>query len=232
MENRMAVFARAVVFDLFGTLLDVASLRVAVSEFANEPDAFVAIWRQKQLGYAFAATSMGRYEDFDVLTARALEYAARTMGLTLSADQQRSLVRAWNVMEPFADAKACLTDLRAAGVACDVLTNSTVHTSMEALDHAGLAPLVDTVHSIDDVRLYKPSPRAYEVVSSSYRCAPHEFVFVTCNGWDATGAAEFGMRVAWCNRLGAPLETFGKAPMWTISTLTELVPALGILVHS
>jgi 2-haloacid dehalogenase len=228
----MAVFARAVVFDLFGTLLDVASLRTAVSEFTGEPDAFVAIWRQKQLGYAFAATSMGRYEDFDALTACALEYAAQNTGVTLNAEQQRSLVRAWNVMAPFADAKACLTELRAAGIACDVLTNSTVRTSMEALDHAGLAPLIENVHSIDDVRLYKPSPRAYEVVSSSYFGTPGEFVFVTCNGWDATGAAEFGMRVAWCNRLGAPRETFGKSPTWTVSSLAELVPALGILAHT
>jgi 2-haloacid dehalogenase len=228
----MAVFARAIVFDLFGTLLDVASLRSSASDFTDEPDAFVAIWRQKQLGYAFAATSMGRYEDFDALTARALEYAARNAGITLGAAQQRSLVSAWNVMAPFADAKGCLTELRAAGIACDVLTNSTVRTSMEALEHAGLAPLIDTVHSIDDVRLYKPSPRAYEVVTSSYRRAPNEFVFVTCNGWDATGAAEFGMRVAWCNRLGAPLETFGKAPLWTVSSLTELASALGILAHT
>jgi 2-haloacid dehalogenase len=228
----MAGFAKAVVFDLFGTLLDVASLRAAVSEFTNAPDAFVATWRQKQLGYAFAATSMGRYENFDGLTARALEYAARNAGVTLDAEQQRSLVGAWSVMAPFADAKDCLTELRAAGIACDVLTNSTVHTSLEALGHAGLARLIDTVHSIDDVRLYKPSPRAYEVVSSSYQCPPGDFVFVTCNGWDATGAAEFGMRVAWCNRLAAPPETFGKAPMWTVSSLTELVPALGVLART
>jgi 2-haloacid dehalogenase len=227
----MAVFARAVVFDLFGTLLDVASLRAAVSEFTSEPDAFVATWRQKQLGYAFAATSMGRYEDFDALTARALEYAEQNAGVTLSPEQRRSLVRAWHVMAPFADARACLTELRAAGFACDVLTNSTVSTSTEALDHAGLAPLIDTIHSIDGVRVYKPSPRAYETVSASYDCAPDELVFVTCNGWDATGAAEFGMRVAWCNRLGAPPETFGKTPMWTILSLSELVPALGILAH-
>lgn len=230
--SSMGVFARAVVFDLFGTLLDVASLRAAVSDFTNDPDAFVATWRQKQLGYAFAATSMGRYEDFDGLTARALEYAVRNAGVTCDAERQRSLVRAWNVMAPFADAKAALTELRAAGIACDVLTNSTVPTSREALEHAGLAPLIDTIHSIDDVRLYKPSPRAYEVVSSFYDCPPGDFVFVTCNGWDATGAAEFGMRVAWCNRLGVPRETFGKAPMWTVSSLTELVPALELLIRS
>ena len=228
----MAESARAVVFDLFGTLLDVASLRTAVAEFTSEPDAFVAIWRQKQLGYAFAATIMGCYENFDALTARALEYAARNAGVTLDPNQQRSLVRAWNVMAPFADAKACLTELRASDFTCDVLTNSTVRTSLEALDNAGLAPLVDTVHSIDDVRQFKPSPLAYGVVSTSYGCAPDEFVFVTCNGWDATGAAEFGMRVAWCNRLRAPLETFGKAPTWTVSSLTELMPALGIIART
>lgn len=220
---------RAVVFDLFGTLLDVGSLRTAVSEVTKEPDAFVATWRQKQLGYAFAATSMGRYENFDLLTARALEYAVRHAGISLSEEKQRSLAGAWNVMAPFADAKAALTELVGAGIACDVLTNSTVRTSSDALEHAGLASLITTIHTVDGVRLYKPAPPAYEVVTAFYHCSPDEIVFVTCNGWDATGAAEFGMRVAWCNRLAAPPETFGKAPAWTVSSLDQLLPAVGVL---
>jgi 2-haloacid dehalogenase len=48
---------------------------------------------------------------------------------------------------------------------------------------------------------------------------------VTSNGWDATGASAFGMRVVWCNRVGAPAETFGPPPAWTIAGLAEL-PAL------
>lgn len=224
--SAMAAAKLTVVFDLFGTLLDVASLRDAVEPIAPQPDSFVATWRQKQLGYAFAATSMGAYEDFDGLTFRALEYAAREARVVLTESQKQALVDCWKTMAPFPDAKPCLEDLRAAGMGCDVLTNATVRTSVAALEHAGMLALIDRIHSVDAVRVYKPSPRAYGVVTNHYGRLPGAFVFVTCNGWDATGGAEFGMRVAWCNRLGAPAETFGKPPAWTISSLGELTSML------
>lgn len=214
------------VFDLFGTLLDVSSLREAAGLVSPEPDAFVATWRQKQLGYAFAATSMGCYEDFDGLTRRALEYAARDAGISLDAEQTRRLSDAWREMRPFADAEPCLSRLHESGLSCDVLTNSTVRTSAHALRNAGLAGLIGAIHSVDAVGIYKPAPQAYGVVTSFYRARPGDFVFVTSNGWDATGAAEFGMRVAWCNRTGAPHETFGKLPAWTAKSLVDVATAI------
>ena len=72
-----------VVFDLFGTLLDIASLRTVAAAVCDDPVAFVATWRDKQIAYAFASAIMDRYEDFDALTARALRFAAAKHKVTL-----------------------------------------------------------------------------------------------------------------------------------------------------
>jgi len=213
------------VFDLFGTLLDIASLRAAAGRHTTDPAALVATWREKQLGYAFAATIMQRYASFDELTERALEYALARHGVALDAAAFAALAQAWCRVEPYPEARAVLEELHARRIPCAVLTNGTRATAHAAMDAAGIGTLIDVTLSVDDVRAYKPDPRVYALATAHYETTADQLVFVTSNGWDATGAAEAGLRVAWCNRLGAPAETFGATPDWTFSTLAEL-PAL------
>jgi 2-haloacid dehalogenase len=216
----------AVVFDLFGTLLDVATLRTAVSRYTNDPDALVALWRQKQLAYAFASNSMERYANFDELTLRALRYAAQQHGLQLTEAETAGLAAGWRSMPAFPDALPALQQLHDAGLHNVVLTNATLSTSEDAVRHAGMDNGIEAIHTVDDVRIYKPAPRTYAAVTAHYGRSAEDFVFVTCNGWDAVGAAEVGMRVAWCNRTGAPVETFGKPPLWNYPTLTVVAEAV------
>ncbi|MGA2392393.1 MAG: haloacid dehalogenase type II [Candidatus Lustribacter sp.] len=212
----------AVVFDLFGTLLDVASLQAAAAEVTGDPAAFVATWREKQLAYAFASTIVGRHEDFDALTAHALRFAAAKHGVVLDAVAQQRLVAAWEHVEAFADAVPALQILAAHGVRCAVLTNGTPVTAAAAIGNAGLAALLDVTLSVESAGVFKPDRRVYALATEHYGVVPERLVFVTSNGWDATGAAAFGMRVAWCNRGGAPAETFGPPPEWTIGDLSAL----------
>jgi 2-haloacid dehalogenase len=212
----------AVIFDLFGTLLDIASLRVAAARYADDPAALVATWREKQLGYAFAATIMGQYEDFDALTLRALRYAAMRHGARMDAADIEALAAAWEQVSPYDDALAALTNVRARGVPCAILTNGTPATARAALASAHLADVIDTTLSVDAVRAYKPDTRVYALAVAHFATSADRLVFVTSNGWDATGAAAFGMRVAWCNRAQMPAETFGPPPAWQIRDLHEL----------
>jgi 2-haloacid dehalogenase len=215
----------AVVFDLFGTLLDIASLRTAAAAVCDDPVAFVATWREKQIAYAFASAIMDRYEDFDAMTGHGLRFAAAKHGVTLDDAQVRALITAWERVQPYPDAAASLATLHAAGVRCAVLTNGTRTTSTAAMDHAGISSSIDATFYVDSAGVYKPDVRVYALVTDHYACAPADIVFVTSNGWDATGGAAFGYRVAWCNRLKNPAETYGPPPTWTIPDLASL-PAL------
>jgi 2-haloacid dehalogenase len=212
----------AVVFDLFGTLLDIASLRSAAAAVAPDPAAFVATWREKQLAYAFASAIMDAHQDFDAMTGHGLRYAAAKHGVTLDDAQQAELVAAWERVGTYDDAVPALRALSARGVHCAILTNGTPATSRAAMENAGISDLIDVTLSVESVGIYKPDRRVYALATTYYAVAPGELMFVTSNGWDATGAAAFGMRVAWCNRLGAPAETFGPQPDWTIPDLHGL----------
>jgi 2-haloacid dehalogenase len=216
----------AVLFDLFGTLLDVTLLRDPVAPFCDAADRLVATWRLKQLHYSWAATAMGVERDFDALTADALDYALATERVVVAANDRRALLDAWTTLRPYDDAVPALDALRDAGLPCYVLTNATAATAERALRNAGLRERIVAAFSVGVSGRHKPAPEAYAVATSALGCAPGDLVLVSSNAWDATGAAQFGMRVAWCNRLGAPAETFGPPPAWTAASL----PALAGLV--
>jgi 2-haloacid dehalogenase len=213
----------AVVFDLFGTLLEIASLETAAARYTADASAFVATWREKQLAYAFASTIMGRYEDFDALTLRALRYAVDRYG---AAAGWETLADEWRCVQPYADALPALAGLRATGIPAAVLTNGTPATSRAALQSAAMSDAVAVTLSVDAVRVYKPDARVYALATAHFGVRPSELIFVTSNGWDATGATAFGLNVVWCNRLAAPAETLGEPPATTIATLAELAPVV------
>jgi 2-haloacid dehalogenase len=200
--------------------------------FAPDPAAFVATWREKQLAYAFASAIMHRHEDFDAMTAHAARFAAAKHGVPMDENRCEMLVRAWERVQPYPDAIPALTALRASSVPCAVLTNGAPATSAAAIVNAGLEDMLDVTLSVEQAGVYKPDRRVYSLVTGHYGLDAERFIFVTANGWDATGAAAFGMRVVWCNRSGAPGETYGPAPERTIADLRELSSIVAVVASS
>jgi 2-haloacid dehalogenase len=216
----------AVVFDVFGTLLDIGSLQAAVARVCGDAAAFVTTWRDKQIQYAFASAIMDAYEDFDALTVYGLRYAAERFGVKLDSALERELAGAWEALQPYADVLPALDALRTAGIPVAALTNGMPATVARALGNAGIADRIDTTLCVESAGVYKPDRRVYELATAHFGVDAGRLMFVSSNGWDATGAAAFGMNVAWCNRAGAPAERFGPPPRWTIGGLDALAGLL------
>jgi 2-haloacid dehalogenase len=210
----------AYVFDLYGTLVDYGALG---TRYGPDGDAFVLAWRQKQLQYTFAATIMRRYVDFDTLTGLAYAYVAKVAGKPYDAAASSAAVRAWSELPAFGEAAATLRALRAGGYRTAVLSNGTPAGIAAALASCGLRDVVDAALSVDTVGAFKPHPDVYRLAVTHFDSRPERIAFVSSNGWDASGAAEFGLSVTWCNRANLPGETFGAAPVRTIARLAELL---------
>ncbi len=215
--------ADLVVFDLYGTLVDYASLRTRIYLLTPNASQFVETWRAKQLLYAFSATIMDRYVDFDAITGYALDYAAAHYNVRLDAETRAALVDAWSALPPFPEVPGVLAQLRAAGRRLAVLSNGSPQALARAVEAARLGGMLDAVLSVDAARRYKPAPEVYQLAVERFGLAPERIAFVSSNGWDATGAAEFGFQVYWCNRGRRPAETFGAKPFHTLEALGELL---------
>ncbi|MGH7709003.1 MAG: haloacid dehalogenase type II [Vulcanimicrobiaceae bacterium] len=213
----------AYVFDMYGTVVDFATLTTALGDLAERPGALIDTWRQKQLAYSHAATIMDRYVDFDTLTGLALDYAAAVHRVPLDPTRRAALIDAWSQLPTYPEVPEVLAALRQRGHKLAILSNGTPQALSRTTAAAGIDRLLDAVLSVDAVRAYKPAPAVYRLAVDALGYRADQIGFVSSNGWDATGAAEFGLVVHWCNRFGAPAETFGKPPARVIASLRDLL---------
>src|SRR5580704_10542895 len=210
------------VFDAYGTLFDVHAA-IARHRAAAGPDAdrFSEIWRLKQLEYAWTFTLAGHYSDFWTLTERALDYAFDRVP-TVSRALRGKLLDAYLTLDAFTDARAALTELKTRGRRIAILSNGTPHMLETAVQASGIAPLCDAVLSVDVVRMYKPRPEVYALVTDRFGVKPGEVAFVLSNRWDIMGAASFGFRAVWVNRARMPQEYPDEQPVHTVFDLSAL----------
>ncbi len=215
----------ACVFDAYGTLFDVHSaVQRGGSALGDKAGAVSALWRQKQLEYTWLRSLMGAHADFRQVTRDGLDYALAAHGVDDAALKAR-LMALYLTLNAYPDVAACLEALRAAGLATAILSNGEPEMLDAAVTSAGLTALFDAVLSVEEVGIFKPDPRVYQLAVDRLQVPPERICFVSTNAWDAAGAAFFGFRVAWLNRFGQRLEQLPGAPAAVIGGLDEL-PAL------
>jgi 2-haloacid dehalogenase len=214
----------AIVFDAYGTLYDVHTVAQTAEEiFPGEGEALSRLWRERQLQYTWLRSLMGRYADFSQVTRDALAWAAEALGLELPAEAASRLLDAYLRLKAFPEVPATLAALAPRRRA--ILSNGNLG-MLEALTaYTGLAQHLETILSVDALKIYKPDPRVYRLATEHFHCAPDEIVFVSSNGWDAAGAKSFGFITVWVNRNQAPLEQLGFVPDAILRDLSAL-PAL------
>ena len=212
------------VFDAYGTLFDVhAALARHHAAAGPDADRCSEIWRAKQLEYTWTLTLAGRYVDFWTLTARALDFAL-TRVPSVDKALRGKLLDSYMTLDAFPDARAALRGLKARGERTAILSNGAPAMLEAAVKAAGLAADLDAVLSVDAVRMFKPRPEVYAMVSQAFPVQPREVTFVSSNRWDVMGAAAFGFRTVWVNRYGGPPEyDDAGAPMAVLPDLSGLL---------
>jgi len=218
---------RAVAFDAYGTLLDVAAAAAGARDVLGDRWAPLAeLWRQRQLQYSWLRALMGRHADFWTVTGDALDFALEALRIQEPGLRAR-LMDAYERLGPYPDAEATLRRLREGGLRTAVLSNGSPRMLAAAVRSARLDLHLDLVLSVEEVGVYKPHPSVYRLAVERLGVWPAEFLFVTANGWDAWGAKAAGLRVAWCNRSGQPRERLGEGPDAEVGTLADLPVLLG-----
>lgn len=211
------------VFDAYGTLFDFHAA-VARHSASAGPDAtaFSELWRLKQIEYTWTYTLAGRYEQFWTLTQRALDYCFERFP-AVDRRLRPHLLDAYLELAAYPDAIAVLRDLKTRGERTAILTNGSPAMIAAAVQSAGLKSYLDAVLSVDAVRMFKPRPETYALVTHEFSCQPADVVFVSSNRWDAFGATVFGFRARWINRSKAPDDYRDVPPAAVLSSLTELL---------
>ena len=210
------------VFDAYGTLFDV---HAAIARYGEEagPDAarLSEIWRTKQLEYSWTLTLAGHYTEFWTLTERALDFALARVPSVNKALKPK-LLDAYFKLDAFPDARAALRALKAKGHKTGILSNGSPNMLTGAVEAAGIGGDLDAVLSVDTLKMFKPRPEVYRLVTDHFCCAPTEVTFVSSNRWDVMAGVSVGFRGIWVNRGKMPDEYLDFPPGEIVGDLSSL----------
>lgn len=215
----------ACVFDAYGTLFNVHSAIGRHRERLGESaDAASALWRTKQIEYIWLRSLMGRHADFWTVTSEALDFVLDAFHLS---DQglHDDLMEAYLRLDAYPEVPAMLDALQARGMPLAILTNGSPGMIDAAVSSSGLQSRFDALLSVEEVGIYKPDSRVYQLAVDRFATRADRILFMSSNGWDAGGAACFGFRVAWINRAGQPPERLPCIPEVVLNSL-EPLPSL------
>ncbi len=218
----------ALAFDMYGTLVDPLRIWTQLEQHLPKGNAVRAaeIWRQKQLEYTFRLTVMEQYEDFEQVTRKALDYALAAVGGQLTEEQKQQLMTQYNDLAPFPDVQRGLEQLQTKGHTMLVFSNGSPSMLSAIMQAAHLEPYFQGFVSIDEIKMYKPSPKAYQLVANRLQRPIGEIRLISSNPFDVLGAKNAGMQATWVNRSHGLFDTLGERPAMVVATIVELARRL------
>ena len=222
------------VFDAYGTLFDVAAAaRVAAEQPGQEKLAKVwpklaADWRSKQLQYTWLRAITGDHKPFWNVTEDGLDWAMEASGLDDPILRETLLALYWE-LPAYPEVPKMLETLAKGGYQTAILSNGSPDMLEGAVDFAGVGQYLDDVLSVEDVGIFKPAAKVYDMVGTRFGTTPDEVMFVSSNGWDAASAAGYGFRTVWVNRAGEPVDRLPARPTRVLSDLSTIPEELKTL---
>jgi len=225
---------KLIAFDAYGTLFDVYSMgELAEKLFPGHGQALSLMWRDRQIEYTRLVTMSDPnpggskyYLPFWELTIRSLRYVCKRMGLNLSGENEKQLMDQYAKLSSFEDSLNVLREIKNRGISTAILSNGSREMLATVVESNGLKSYLDQVVTIEDVRLFKTAPQAYELLLKAFPVKKDEVLFVSSNAWDALAAKWYGYDVFWVNRLGHPFEEIGEQPNYAGNSLSKVLDVI------
>ena len=212
---------KAILFDAYGTLYDVHSVMKNCDELYQGKGAQISqIWRQKQLDYVWIRSLMDKYADFWSLTKEALCYALEELELQYNEKIVEEIINEYLYLNLYPEVIEAMNIFRPRKLV--ILSNGNLHMLNELAKNTSLEKHLDGIISVDDFKVYKPKPDAYDLAAKRLGFDKEEILFISSNGWDVAGSKSYGFTVGWLNRLHKPIDRLGIKPDYTASDLKKL----------
>ena len=213
---------KAVVFDAYGTLFDVNSAaKRCKDKIGAKWETFANFWRTTQLEYTWLRSLKKRHKNFWDITEDSLEKSMKVFNI--NKNMKNELLSLYKILSPYPEVKGVLEDLKKKNFKLAILSNGTLDLLNELVESNKLNNLFDDLFSIEEVKIYKPDPRVYEIPIKKYKIKSDEITFLSANTWDVSGGGNFGYNSIWVNRHNSVFDILDFQPKNEISNLTQLL---------
>ena len=212
---------KAVVFDAYGTLFDVNSAAEKCKDkIGDKWEVFANYWRTTQLEYTWLRSLMKRHKDFWQITEDSLDKSM--MAFNIDPKMKDELLNLYKVLSPFQEVPETLKTLKEKNFKLAILSNGTPSLLNQLVKSNNLDNLFDDLFSIEEVKIYKPDSKVYDLPIKKYEIKKNEVAFLSANTWDVSGAGNYGYNAIWVNRNNNIFDYLDYKPNNQIKNLTEL----------
>ena len=213
---------KAIVFDAYGTLFDVNSAaKKCKDKIGDKWEEFANFWRTTQLEYTWLRSLMNRHKNFWEVTEDSLDKSMRIF--KIDKNLKNELLNLYKVLSPYPEVKNVLKNLKKNNFKLAILSNGTPELLKELVNSNSLDNLFDDLFSIEEVKVYKPDSRVYEIPIKRYKIKANEITFLSANTWDVSGGGNYGYNSVWVNRNKSEFDILDYQPNNEINNLTQLL---------
>jgi len=216
MEN-----VKAIIFDAYGTLFDVNSAAEKCKDkIGDKWEGFANFWRTTQLEYTWLRSLMDRHKDFWQITEDSLDKSIKVFNIDPS--MRNELLNLYKILSPYKEVPETLKTLKEKKFKLAILSNGTPSLLDELVKSNHLDNLFDDIFSIEQVGVYKPSSRVYDMPIKKYNINKSEVAFLSANTWDVSGGGNYGYQSIWVNRNNNIFDNLDFKPKYQITDLNKL----------
>ena len=213
---------KAIIFDAYGTLFDVNSAAEKCKDkIGDKWEPFANFWRTTQLEYTWLRSLMGRHKDFWQITEDSLDKSMKAFNIDSS--MKNELLNLYKILSPFKEVPETLKALKEKKFKLAILSNGTPSLLDELVKSNNLDNLFDDLFSIEEVGIYKPNSKVYDIPIKKYRIKKNEIAFLSANTWDVSGGGNYGYKSIWVNRNNNIFDNLDYVPQNQIKNLSELL---------
>ena len=213
---------KAIIFDAYGTLFDVNSAAEKCKDkIGAKWEDFANFWRTTQLEYTWLRSLMGRYKDFWQITEDSLDKSMKTFNI--DASMKNELLNLYKVLSPYKEVSGTLKKLKENNFKLAILSNGTPSLLKELVESNNLDDLFDDLFSVEEVGIYKPNSKVYDLPIKKYKIKNNEVAFLSANTWDVSGGGNYGFHSIWVNRNNNIFDNLDYKPTHQVKDLSELV---------
>ena len=213
---------KAIIFDAYGTLFDFNSAAEKCKDkIGHKWENFANYWRTTQLEYTWLRSLMNRYKDFWKITEDSLDKSMKAFNIDIS--MRNELLNLYKKLSPYPEVKKVLNNLKEKNYKIAILSNGTPSLLNELVLSNNLDNVFDDIFSIEEVKIYKPDSKVYNIPINKYQIIKDEVAFLSANTWDVSGGGVFGYKAIWVNRFNKVFDKLGYKPRFVINNLKELL---------
>ena len=216
---------KAIIFDAYGTLFDVNSAAEKCKDkIGDKWEGFANYWRTTQLEYTWLRSLMKRHKDFWQVTEDSLDKSMKTY--EIDSSMRNELLDLYKVLSPFSEVPEVLKSLKEKNLKLAILSNGTPSLLEELVKSNNLENIFDNIFSIEEVGVYKPDSKVYDLPIKQYQIRTNEVAFLSANTWDVSGGGNYGYNSIWVNRSNNTFDNLDYVPKHEIKDLSKLLDIL------